>query len=64
VKVTFEYEKATKNTLRFSETKNDLGPAPAIGTLYVQKWAVKQLLSASADANQQEVTLTVEVSLA
>ncbi|MGA2620282.1 MAG: hypothetical protein ABSF26_21905 [Thermoguttaceae bacterium] len=35
----FEIEKETKNTLRYSEVAE--GQPPIVGTLYVQKWAVK-----------------------
>lgn len=39
--IEFEVERETKNTVRFQELEGD-GPA-AIGVLYVQKSAVKQL---------------------
>jgi hypothetical protein len=35
--VKFEYEKETKNSVRFKETPDE-GIAPIVGTLYVQKW--------------------------
>lgn len=35
--VKFEYEKETKNSVRFKETPDE-GTAPIVGTLYVQKW--------------------------
>ena len=35
----FEYEKDTKNTIRYTEVAE--GQPPIIGTLYVQKWALK-----------------------
>jgi len=34
----FEYEKATKNTLKYGETPEP-GQPPRIGSLYIQKWA-------------------------
>lgn len=37
MKLTFEKEKETKNTIKFSE-KQEKGKPPVIGTLYVQKW--------------------------
>ena len=52
---TFEVERETKNTVRFSEVEGD--GAPIIGTLYVQKWAVRNL---SADGKRVKVTLEVE----
>ena len=35
--VTFEYEKETKNSIRYKEVPAE-GTAPVVGTLYVQKW--------------------------
>ncbi|GAB3099528.1 hypothetical protein G8770_03355 [Aestuariicella hydrocarbonica] len=35
--VTFEYEKETKNSVRYKEVPEE-GKAPIVGTLYVQKW--------------------------
>lgn len=35
--VSFEYEKETKNSVRFKEVPDE-GTAPIVGTLYVQKW--------------------------
>tara|TARA_B110000977_G_scaffold175363_1_gene230048 strand:- start:2941 stop:3111 length:171 start_codon:yes stop_codon:yes gene_type:complete len=35
--VNFEYEKETKNSVRYQEVPEE-GKAPIIGTLYVQKW--------------------------
>jgi hypothetical protein len=37
--ITFTKEKDTKNTVKFQEDAVE-GQAPAIGTLYVQKWFV------------------------
>ena len=34
---TFSFERATKNTYRFHEDED--GQPPAIGNLYIQKWA-------------------------
>lgn len=36
----FTFEKDTKNTKRFAESPD--GP-PIVGTIYVQKWAIKNL---------------------
>ena len=41
--VKFDKEKETKNTIRFTERDNDEGLPPMIGTLYLQKFAVKKL---------------------
>lgn len=37
VVVNFEYEKETKNSIRFKEVAEE-GKAPILGTVYVQKW--------------------------
>ncbi|SFG80059.1 hypothetical protein [Neptunomonas qingdaonensis] len=37
VVVTFEYEKETKNSVRYQEVPEE-GKAPIMGSLYVQKW--------------------------
>jgi len=36
-RVKFEYEKETKNSVRYKEVPEE-GKAPIVGTLYVQKW--------------------------
>ena len=47
-------ERETKNTIRFEELENDEGNPPLIGTLYVQKWALKRL------GNPEVLTLHLE----
>lgn len=47
----FELEKETKNTIRYAEVAE--GQPPAIGTIYIQKWALK--------GTPKKVTLTLEV---
>ncbi|MGB0783554.1 MAG: hypothetical protein ACPGRG_10315 [Marinomonas sp.] len=37
ITLTFEYEKETKNSVRYQEVP-EAGKAPIMGTLYVQKW--------------------------
>ncbi len=37
---TFEVEKETKNTIRYTEVAE--GQPPVIGTIYVQKWFLKE----------------------
>ena len=37
----FEFEKETKNTIRFTEVAE--GEPPIMGTIYVQKWAMKEV---------------------
>ncbi len=51
----FEFEKETKNTLRYSEVAE--GQPPVIGTLYVQKWALKgapKRLKVTIEATEEE----------
>ena len=36
-RLTFEFEKETKNSVRYKEVPED-GKAPIVGSLYVQKW--------------------------
>ncbi len=51
ISITMELEKETKNTVRYAERTE--GKPPAIGTLYIQKWAT------SPDAPKQ-IRVTVE----
>jgi hypothetical protein len=46
----FEFEKETKNTIRYTEIAE--GQPPVIGTLYVQKWALK--------GNPKRIKVTIE----
>jgi hypothetical protein len=43
LKVNFEFEKETKNTIRFKEVLEGPLDAPSIGTLYVPKQTLKQI---------------------
>jgi hypothetical protein len=52
IKASFELEKETKNTSRYAE-KPEAGKPPAIGTIYIQKWALPE-------PTPQRITLTVE----
>lgn len=48
----FEYEKETKNTVRFAEK---IGENPAIvGTIYIQKYALNKL------GNPKQIKVTIE----
>jgi hypothetical protein len=49
VTVNFEYEKETKNSVRYKEVPEE-GKAPIVGTLYVQKWY-------AGDSKQLSVTI-------
>jgi hypothetical protein len=50
--VRFEREKETKNTVRYAEVPEG-GQPPAIGTLYVQKWAVPE-------GGEERLTVTLD----
>ena len=56
--VTFEFEKETKSCIRFKEVLEGPLDAPVIGTLYVQKSALK--LAKYEDGKQLVVTLSVK----
>ena len=51
----FVTERETKNTVRFQEETN--GKPPAVGTLYVQRWALGEPLP-------QRLTVTIEAASA
>lgn len=55
LKTWFTLEKETKNTVRYQE---DTETAPLIGTLYVKKWALKQLNDGSYP---ERIELTLDV---
>ena len=50
--ITFTLERATKKTIRYEE-QAPTGTAPAVGTLYVQKWAL-------GEEPPKSVTVTIE----
>ena len=41
MELVFKRDKETKNTVRFAEQATD--QPPVIGTIYIQKWAMKSL---------------------
>lgn len=47
--ITFEFEKETKNSVRYKEVPQE-GQAPIVGSLYVQKWF-------AGDTKKVQVTL-------
>jgi len=53
IKASFELEKETKNTIRYTE-KPEAGKPPVIGTIYIQKWALPEPMP-------QTIAVTVEV---
>lgn len=60
--VTFEYEKETKRTIRFTEVDNDANLEKAIGTLYVQKAALEALGLTSDEYEGAELNVLVEIA--
>lgn len=46
----FEYEKETKNSVRYKEVPDE-GTAPIVGSLYVQKWFA---------GSSQSIEITIE----
>ena len=56
MKITMNMEKATKNTIRFSEVLESELDAPSIGTIYVPKATLKAI------GWKEGKTLTVEIN--
>jgi hypothetical protein len=48
--VKFEFEKETKNSIRYKEVPDE-GSAPVVGSLYVQKWF-------AGDSKSLEITIS------
>ncbi|MBD3387436.1 MAG: hypothetical protein GF414_00650 [Candidatus Altiarchaeales archaeon] len=53
LKIRFEFERETKNTVRFQEVENSAEAEKAVGTLYIQK-------SVLGDPYPKSVVVTVE----
>ncbi len=63
IEAIFDRERETKNTVRFEERVGD--DPPIIGTLYIQKWALRRLgepsnLRVRIDAGQSEPATSEE----
>ena len=58
MKVTFEFERDTKNTIRFKEVLNGPLDTPKIGTLYVSKATLKEIGYTEGD----KIDATVAIS--
>lgn len=58
MKVTFEFEKDTKNTIRFKEVLNGPLDVANIGTLYVPKMTLKAI--GYQEGQKLEVTLNAK----
>lgn len=57
LKVKFEFEKDTKNTIRFKEVLNGPLDTPKINTLYVSKGTLKEL--GYVEGAQLEVSIDI-----
>jgi len=58
IKIEFVRERETKNTVRFQEEPAE-DQAPAVGTLYVQRWALGQMARALGHSVDR-LTVTIE----
>lgn len=58
MKVTFEVERVTKNTIRFSEVLTSTIDVPKVGTIYVPKATLKDL--GYTDGKQLVIELAVK----
>ena len=57
MKVTFQMEKATKNTIRFEEVLENELQAPKVGTIYIPKSTLGEI------GWKDGMTLTVDVNV-
>tara|TARA_B110000879_G_C10848219_1_gene384287 strand:- start:85 stop:255 length:171 start_codon:yes stop_codon:yes gene_type:complete len=51
--VRFEFEKETKNSIRYKEVPDE-GTAPIVGSLYVQKWFAGDSKSIEITINKKD----------
>lgn len=51
--VNFEFEKETKNSVRYKEVPMD-GQAPIVGSLYVQKWYAESTKNLSITIDKKD----------
>lgn len=58
MKVTFDIERMTKNTIRFSEVLTDALDVPKVGTIYVPKTTLKEI--GYAEGKQLVIDLAVK----
>jgi hypothetical protein len=58
IKIEFVRERETKNTIRFAEETTE-DQAQAVGTLYVQRWALGQMAKALGHSVDR-LTVTIE----
>lgn len=59
MQIQFSIEKDTKNTRKFAEVHEDSDPE-AVGSLYVQKWALKQIAQEAAVPDATHLVVTIE----
>jgi hypothetical protein len=55
IEIVLKKERETKNTVRYEEVESESGEPPVIGTLYIQKWALKRL------GSPEQVRVKIEV---
>jgi len=53
----FEIEKETKNTIRYKELLGEDEDFPVVGSLYIQKWAIRKLLGNGEVPRRVRVTI-------
>jgi hypothetical protein len=51
--IKFEYEKETKNAIRYQEVSAE-GKAPIVGTIYIQKWFAGSSKNISITINKHD----------
>lgn len=52
-KVTFEFEKQNKHSIRYKEVPED-GMPPVIGTIYIQKWFAGESKNIEVTINKKD----------
>lgn len=57
MQINFEYEKDTKNTIRFKEVLEDELDTTKVGTIYIQKSFLKEL----GYKKEDNITISIEV---
>ena len=57
MEIQFEYEKDTKNTIRFKEILEDELDTAKVGTIYIQKSFLKEL----GYKKEDNITISIEV---
>ena len=61
ISVTFEFDKTTKNTVRFIEVNNDAELDKVVGMIYISKEACDDLLEDSGFDSYEDLTINVAI---